>query len=113
MTSEKNFIPFLQKNISIMLDNKTLKQGRLLLFCIKDFYLNFTLMCGNGTKTFELPYPFDTYMESLTSHVLILDYKLKTLTNTVPSLDENVSLLSVNGKPMKFFNNTVKIIETK
>ncbi len=111
MTSEKKFIPFLQKNINIVLENKTLKQGRLLLFCIKDFYLNFTLACNNGTKTFELPYPFATYMESASSSILILDYKIKTLTTDIPTLTRETLFFNTENKQMKFFNNIIKIVE--
>jgi hypothetical protein len=111
MITEKQFIPFLQKNINIVLENKTLKQGKLLLFSIKDFYLNFTLLCNNVTKTFELPYPFATFTESLSSGDLVLDYRLSTLHRVAPDLSENISLIGINSKHMKFFNNVIKVVE--
>lgn len=112
MNTESYFVPFFQKNISIMLDNKVLRQGKLLLFCVKDFYLNFTLLLNNSTKVFELPYPFSTYIESLTSSTLVLDYKYNTFTRELEEIDEVSRPLLVKNKHMKYFDNTVKIIET-
>jgi hypothetical protein len=113
MITEELFLPFFQKNISIIIDNKTLRQGRLLLFSIKDFYLHFTLLNDKVTKTFELPYPFGTYMENLTSKILLLDYKLKTFTKGLPNIDEKTKTLFLKKeKHMKFFDSYVKIIET-
>jgi hypothetical protein len=112
MITEQKFLPFFQKNISIVLENKTLRQGRLLLFCIKDFYLHFTLHCGNTTKTFELPYPFMTYTDSISSNVLILDYKMNTFTQDLNNILERAKLLYNKEKHMKFFNNVIKIVET-
>lgn len=112
MITEDIFLPFFQKNISIVLENKILRQGKLLLFSIKDFYLHFTLHSDNNTKTFELPYPFLTYMEDLTSKVLVLDYKIDTFTKSLPDIDNRTRELFGTEKHMKFFDNYVKIIET-
>jgi hypothetical protein len=112
INSEDEFLPFFQKNISIVLENKTLRQGKLLLFCIKDFYLNFTLLHNNVTKVFELPYPFNTYYESLTSNVLILDYKYKTFTRNQIDIDTKAKPMLAKNKHMKYFDSVVKVIET-
>lgn len=112
MITEEIFLPFFQKNISIIIDSKILRQGRLLLFSIKDFYLHFTILNDKATKTFELPYPFETYMENLTSKILILDYKIKTFTKNLPKIDEKTKTLFGKEKYMKYFDNYVKIIET-
>lgn len=112
MITEQKFLPFFQKNISIILENKTLRQGRLLLFCIKDFYLHFTLCCGNTTKTFELPYPFLTYTDTISSNVLILDYKMNSFTQDLGNILDKAKQLYNKEKHMKFFNNVIKIVET-
>jgi hypothetical protein len=111
MVTEKNFLPFFQKNITITLENKIIRAGRLLLFSIKDFYLHFTLISNNTQKNFELPYPFDTYMENLTSDILVLDYKINTFTRGLPEIKEHTKTLYNKGKHMKFFDNIVKIVE--
>jgi hypothetical protein len=111
MITEKNFLPFFQKNICIVLENKILRQGKLLLFSIKDLYIYFTLTNSNITKSFELPYPFDTYMENLSSNVLILDYKIKTFTKGIPTINSKVHSFKVQ-KTMKYYDSKVKIIES-
>ena len=114
MVTEKNFLPFFQKNIAITLDNKILRQGKLLLFNIKDLYIYFTLLCSNGTKIFELPYPFDTYMENVSSNVLILDYKIKTFTTTsvVSAFFKLEKVVCFKAqKTMKYYDSKIKIIE--
>jgi hypothetical protein len=110
--TENKFLPFFQKNISIVLENKILRQGKLLLFCIKDFYLNFTIQFNNTTKIFELPYPFNTYLESLTSTTLILDYQYKTFTQNQLNIDEFAKPLLTKNKHLKYFDNVIKIVET-
>lgn len=112
MITEKQFLPYFQKDISIVLDNKVLRQGRLLLFSVKDFYLHFTLHSNGITKSFELPYPFDTYMENLTSSILVLDYKVKTFTKSLADISDKSKLLYSKEKHMKFFDNVVRIIDT-
>lgn len=112
MITEDKFIPFFQKNISIILDSKILRQGKLLLFCIKDFYLHFTINCNDITKTFELPYPFRTYTDPVSSNILILDYKINTFTQDLNNIMDRAKPLYNNEKHMKFFNNVVKIVET-
>jgi len=112
INTEDFFVPFFQKNIYIILENKVLRQGKLLLFCIKDFYLNFTLLTNDNTKVFELPYPFDTYIESLTSNTLILDYKYNTFIKDQQEIDFTARPLLSKSKHMKYFDNTVKVIES-
>jgi hypothetical protein len=112
MITEKNFLPFFQKDISIVLENKILRQGILLLCSIKDFYLHFTILNNGVTKCFELPYPFETYMESVSTNVLILDYKFESFTQDLSDISEKAIALYNKDKHMKFFDNVVKIIET-
>ena len=108
---EDIFLPFFQKEIAIVLDNKTLRQGKLLLFNIKDFYLHFTLLINDNKKCFEMPYPFSMYKESISSTSLILDYKLNTFTKNMPEIENCVRVLYKKEKHMKYFDNFVKIVE--
>lgn len=112
MITEEKFLPFFQKNVNIILDNKILRQGRLLLFCIKDFYLHFTLSCNGVTKTFELPYPFKTYTDSMSANILILDYKMTSFTQDLPNIAEKAKQLFNKDKHMKFFNNIIRVVES-
>jgi hypothetical protein len=108
---EDAFLPFFQKEIIISLDNKSLRQGKLLLFSIKDFYLHFTLLINENKKCFEIPYPFSMYKESVSSSSLILDYKINTFTNNMPEIEDCVKILFKKEKHMKYFDNIVKIVE--
>jgi hypothetical protein len=112
MITEKYFLPFFQKDIQICIDNKILRQGKLLLFCIKDFYLHFTFVVNKGTKSFELPYPFETYPDANSSNVLILDYRFKSFTKDLPDIAEKAKALQIKNKHLKYFDNVVRIIET-
>jgi len=104
------FNSLFQKEISINLGNKVLREGRLLLFCIKDFYLHFTLVYDGANKIFELPYPFKAYNEEQ-GKVLVLDYRLKSFTKGLPDISDNAKPLHSNQKHMKIFDNIIKIIE--
>lgn len=58
-TLEDKITPFLQKDISLFIENgKSIKEGKLLIFKFKEFYLNFSIKIGNSIKVIELPYPF-------------------------------------------------------
>jgi hypothetical protein len=105
------FVPYFQKEISINLGSKTLRKGRLLLFSVKDFYLHFTLVCDNVTKIFELPYPFIAYLDEV-EHALVLDYKIKSFTKDLPNLSDFSRALYHRQKHMKFFDNTIRVIES-
>lgn len=57
---EEAFNLLLQRNIIIKLNDKTLREGKLVLFSIKNFYLVFSLaQPTSGRMTYyELPAPF-------------------------------------------------------
>ena len=112
MVTENTFTPFFQKEICIVIDNKVLRQGKLLLFAIKDFYLHFTIVSNNVTKTYELPYPFDAYVMGVSSKSIVLDYKTKTFTKDLPEIFDKAKMLFNKDKHMKFFDSIVKIVET-
>lgn len=108
---EEKFVPFFQKNINIVLDNKVLRHGIFLLFSIKEFYLHFTLLTNNVQKNFEMPYPFDVYKESPASKELIMDYRLDTLTRKMPDIEDSVRLIYSKEVRMKYFDSVVKLVE--
>ena len=71
----------LLKQIEITVNNKLLRRGTLLLYSIKDFYVNFTIKNDNDEhKVFELPYPFDIVSKEIKGkQILIFDYSLNAL----------------------------------
>lgn len=100
----------LQQRIAFVLNGKILKTGRLILFCVKDFYLVFTIQNQNVKKHFEIPYPY-AYSEFLNK--VIFDYSLNRLCQKSSNIETNAKLLSTSKKPNKFFNSLaeIKVVE--
>jgi len=98
----------LQKHLTFSIENKILKQGRLILFCIKDFFCTFTIMCEvkkNKKIVYELPYPFA--IEQL-DNKLIFDYT----TNAFCKNNTNIKNLVQNitsKKVSKLYNKKIII----
>ena len=103
---EKEINRFLQQKISININHKTVKTGKLILFCIKDFYLVFTLSISHSKKIFEIPYPYNFTIKNKGN---ILDYTLKSFSSNIQSIDSYVKLLTPK-KPNKYFNSYAEII---
>lgn len=103
---EKEINRFLQHKISININNKTVKTGKLILFCIKDFYLVFTLSIAHAKKIFEIPYPYDFTIQD---KGITLDYTLKSFSLNMQNIDSYVKLLTPK-KPNKYFNSYAEII---
>ena len=100
----------LQKNIKITLNNNTLREGKFILFNIKDFYIQFLIETPitRVIKTYEIPVPFDV---QITENTLLFHYT----TNKVVKRDEKCKmhlniLLSKCKKPSKLYDNTVMIV---
>lgn len=99
---------YLQKNIIITLEHKTLKKGRLLLFCIKDFFCLFTLLCeekNNKKITYEIPYPFGIITGQ---NKLIFDYTIKRFCKENINLEQSIKNI-MPEKPSKIFNKKITI----
>ena len=56
---EQIFNKLLQHNIVFTSgESKIYKEGKLIMFKVKDFYLIFSIKIGNSIKVVELPYPY-------------------------------------------------------
>jgi hypothetical protein len=105
---EDHFKYFLQRDIVISLDNKILKEGKLVLFSQKDYYLIFYLKNSNQEqKKFELPYPFDVRLEK---NYLILDYELEALSKQDAELFYRLRSITQKSKS-KYLNNKILLFE--
>ena len=105
---EKAVSKFLQTNITFCLENKTLKKGRLILFCIKDFFCVFTLISAeknNKKIIFEIPYPFSLQQNE---NKAVFDYSLTTFSRNNLNLESLVKRINTK-KPSKFYNRKVII----
>jgi hypothetical protein len=104
---EADISTLLQQELSIVCKNKVLKEGKLTLFAIKDFYLNFKMFQqGNQKLTiFELPYPF---FYKKTSNGIVLSYKVDNFINSDTDLKQ-LMLYYFYNKPSKFYDAEVYI----
>ena len=73
---EEAFNCLLQRDVKIRLNDKTLREGRLVLFCIKNFYMVFSLSQTTPGRMvhYELPVPF---IYETSPGVIKLSYRLK------------------------------------
>jgi len=103
---EKSINTFLQQKISFSVNNKSIKTGKLILFCIKDFYLIFTIMVNQTKKVFEVPYPYNFFIGS---KKIVFDYSVDSLCNEDRKILEYAKFL-IPKKPGKYFNTRAEII---
>ena len=74
---ESKFNDLLQNEITISLNDKVLREGKLILFSIKNFYLTFNISSNPGSNRlvyYELPSPFSYEVKNKS---IKLSYKLK------------------------------------
>lgn len=98
--------PFLLTTVNFTIDGKVIKQGKLQLFCIKDFFCVFTLInTEKDTKKtiYELPYPFAI---NATDGHLEFDYTVDTFSLSNQKIKDQVFSIKI-GKSAKFFNKKV------
>lgn len=107
MTSklERSINNFLQQKINFIVNGKTVKSGKLILFCIKDFYLVFTLSIHQTKKIFEIPYP---YGYNVVDNKIVLDYTINKLCHNLKHIENSAKNL-ISKKPNKFFNTVAEI----
>jgi len=104
-TLEKALNKYLQQKITLSIHGKVFKNGKLVLFSIKDFYLNFTFSIQNVKKIYEIPYPF--YFSSKEGKI-ILDYTLSKFHHNIKEIIDYSRLVHPK-KPTKFFDTRVEI----
>jgi hypothetical protein len=105
---DSNFNYFLQRDVVFSMDNKIIKEGKLILFSQKDYYLIFHLKNNNGEhKKYELPYPFSIERNS---NYLTFDYKIESISKNDSEL--YYRLLSLNKNQVsRFFNSKILMFE--
>jgi len=105
---EKAISAHLQKTITFSIEAKILKKGKLILFCIKDFFCVFTLLCEekkNKKIVYEIPYPFDLHINN---DKLIFDYTINTFCKLNNELSKPINKLALK-KPAKIFNKKITL----
>ena len=99
----------LQKDISLEINNKIFKQGKLILFYQKNFYLTFILNTAkkDGDKI-EIPIPFETEAH-LDDNLIYFDYRIKTLAKLAPEIENYLKVYPVVGVKNKFWDTILTI----
>lgn len=103
---EKDITSIFQRNLKFRINNKVLKEGKLILFSFKEFYLHFKLCIGTNTfKYIEVPYPFNYQIED---DKIVFDYTNRSLTKNNSELETLIKLLK-KQKLSKFYDNKLII----
>ena len=92
--------------VAFSIENKVIKQGKLQLFCIKDFFCIFTLLGlekENKKTIYELPYPFDIKSNG---SIVEFDYTLDAFCLSNNLIKDQTNLIKFT-KTSKFFNKKV------
>ena len=105
---EKYLTELLQRNISFVTERKTLKQGKLIIYTIKDYIISFTINTPkNQVKIYDVYYPYSIYYDD--SKRLTFDYSIETLANGQEQLAEDI--INRAEKTHKLFNKKLLILQ--
>ncbi len=98
----------LQRNISFSINNKTIREGLLVLFHVKDFYISFILKTPKyPSKTYEIPVPYAIHQRPAG---YIFDYSNRYIHKNNQQLSLLINAIHKNtGKKSKFLDNTLTI----
>lgn len=106
---EQSVNKLLQCNITFALESKIVKKGKLILFCVKDFFCVFTLLCeekNNKKIIYEIPYPFmlNTYGDKK----VVFDYTVNSFSRNNKNILSLIKTLNLE-KTSKLFNKRMTI----
>jgi hypothetical protein len=94
----------LQKTIKIELGNKLFKEGKLILFYQKNFYLTFIMdTVKKKREKIEIPIPYDVEIHE-DDDLVYFDYRLKTLSKHTPEVENYLKVYSSKKTSNKFWN---------
>ena len=105
---ERGISDLLQHNVTFALESKIVKRGRIILFCVKDFFCVFTLVCeekNNKKIIYEIPYPFAF---NITNKKAVFDYTINTFCKMNKHLHDIIKTLGIE-KTSKLFNKRLTI----
>jgi len=99
----------LQKEITLELNNKVYKKGKLLLFYQKNFYITFVMDTAKKLKDkIEIPIPYDIEMYE-DENLLYFDYRIKSLSKYAPQIETNLIVYPKKITGNKFWNSILSI----
>jgi len=99
----------LQKNITIDIKNKPYKQGKLLLFYQRNFYLTFVMDTIKKLKEkIEIPIPYEIEIHE-DEQLVYFDYRIKTLAKHAPEIETNLLVYPKKITGNKFWDSILLI----
>lgn len=94
----------LQKEVSFEINNKTIKQGKIILFQQKNFYILFNLKTKKkNNDKIEIPIPYDVEIHE-DDDLIYFDYRIKTLIKNCPEVEDMIKKQFNKGNSNKFWN---------
>jgi len=99
----------LQKRVTLELNNKIFKQGKIILFYQKNFYLTFLMDTAKKEREkIEIPIPYDVELHE-EDDLIYFDYRLKTLAKHAPEVENYLKVYSCKNNANKFWNTILTI----
>lgn len=99
----------LQKEIVIELKNKTHKQGKVVLFYQKNFYITLVMNTLKKDKEkVELPIPYGVEFHE-DEELIYFDYRIKTLSKHAPEIETNLLIYPKKISGNKFWDSILLI----
>jgi len=104
------FQNLLQQKVAFKCERKILKQGKLQLFTIKQYFIRFHIETEKkDIKILELPYPFKVNYDK---NICSLNYHVSSFTNNIQLNTSKLNLLKSNISH-KIYDKIVNIIPIK
>jgi hypothetical protein len=100
------FLDNLHRTLRFVCNNKTIKEGKLILFNFNDFYYSFTLDVSGVKKHFKLPMAYS--ITDCTS-AIHLDYTLKTLCYGIDDFEFSCRMIKPKSKN-NLYDNVVDVV---
>lgn len=108
-TIEKACKFLLQKNLTLELGKKVFKQGKLIIFQQKNFYLSFIMNTEKKDREkIEIPIPFETEIHE-NDNLVYFDYRIKTLAKHAPEIENNLMVYPSKVAGNKFWDTILTI----
>lgn len=98
----------LQRNAKFNVNKKTLREGKVILYNQKDFYIEFVIITKKDIrKIYEVPVPFNI---SVDNNTVYFDYTLKSICKDDHNNSVNIKVISsCLGKKSKLYDNVLAI----
>jgi N-glycosylase/DNA lyase len=98
----------LQKHISVVINNKSVREGTLILYNIKDYYVTLNIKTKKDqVKTYEIPIPYQLYINTDNT---VFDYHVNHIIREDPKRRWLINVLYKKvGKKSKLYDNILTI----